>query len=411
MNSVYSVTNMRKAIQLIIDKFEEDEAFHLINIDDIVNKYEEFQEVLPQVLPFYAVKCNNNIMILKVLVALGCGFDCATKNEIQTMLSLGVSPDKIVYSHPIKQESHLQYAASVNVDMMAVDCISELHKIKKIYPTAKLVLRISYDDESCNHKFGDKFGCDPDNEAFELLCVAKSLKLNVIGVSFHVGSGCNNCNAYRHAIEMAQKVFALGKTIGFNMVLLDIGGGFPGANQIDFHKIGRVVNDAIQTYFPCENVQIIAEPGRYFVESAVTIACRIVSMKNRNEKISYYLNDGRCGSFSFLNFAYEPFELKILKDLVDPEMHPSTIYGPTCWGEDIVDKSIYLPQLQINDWLYLEKFGAYKQVVFTTFNGFSMPKMYAICSTAKWNLFKTDFPNSVNKIHEHGGTCMIINNN
>lgn len=56
MNSVYSVVNMRKAIQLIIDKFEEDEAFHLINIDDIVNKYEEFQEVLPQVLPFYGKK-------------------------------------------------------------------------------------------------------------------------------------------------------------------------------------------------------------------------------------------------------------------------------------------------------------------------------------------------------------------
>ncbi|XP_044740036.1 ornithine decarboxylase 1-like, partial [Chrysoperla carnea] len=259
-------------------------------------KYEEFQEVLPQVLPFYAVKCNDNMMILRVLVALGIGFDCATKNEIQTMLSLGVLPNQIIFSHPIKQESHLQYAASVNVETMTVDCVSELHKIKAIYPTAKLVIRIACDDQSSQHKFGDKFGCDADDEAYELLCVAKILKLNIIGVSFHVGSSCCDYNTFTYAIEMAQKVFALGKTIGFDMVLLDIGGGFPGTNQTEFRKIGRIVNDALDKHFSCENVHVVAEPGRYFVESAVSIACRIISRKKRKEKFSVYLNDGRCGS-------------------------------------------------------------------------------------------------------------------
>ncbi|XP_044730390.1 ornithine decarboxylase 1-like [Chrysoperla carnea] len=400
----------RNVVQMIIDKFEEKDAFHLINIDDLVNKYTEFQEVLPKVFPFYAVKCNNDVVILKVLAALGIGFDCATKNEIQTMLSLGVSPDKIIYSHPIKQEPHLQYAASVNVGMMTFDCIPELHKIKQYYPSAKLLIRFSCDDEKCVHKFGDKYGCSPDNEAFELFCVAQSLKLNVVGVSFHVGSISRDYNTYTYAIKRSQKLFALGKSMGFNMVLLDIGGGFPGYNQNEFRKIGRIVNDSLETYFSCENIQVIAEPGRYFVESAVTAACRITCMKKRAENISYYLNDGLCGSLAFSNFYSDPYEFKILKDLKDMKLYSSIIYGPTCWGEDIVDKSIHLPQLQINDWLYLDNFGAYKQGFVTTFNGFSSPKMYAICSTQKWKLFKADFPISKYKIQKDG-TCIIIDNN
>ncbi|XP_044730401.1 ornithine decarboxylase 1-like [Chrysoperla carnea] len=378
MNAKCMQPKIRNMVQLIIDKFEEKDAFHLTNIDDLVNKYTEFQEVLPKVFPFYAVKCNNDAVILKVLVTLGMGFDCATKNEIQTMLSLGVSPDKIIYSHPIKQESHLQYAASVNVGMMTFDCIPELHKIKQFYPSAKLLIRLSCDDETSLHKFGDKYGCNPDIEAFELLCVAHSLKLNVVGISFHVGGNCRDYNSYTYAIKRSQKLFALGKSMGFNMVLLDIGGGFPGSDQIEFRKLGRIVNDSLETYFSSENVQIMAEPGRYFVESAVTAACRITCVKKRAENISYYLNDGLCGSFAFTNFVNGPFEFKILKDLTDSELYSSIIYGPTCWGEDIVDKSIHLPQLQINDWLYLENFGAYKQVFVTTFNGFSKPKTFMI---------------------------------
>ena len=37
--------------------------------------------------PFYAVKCNPDPVIVKLLAALGCGFDCATKGEIDLVLN------------------------------------------------------------------------------------------------------------------------------------------------------------------------------------------------------------------------------------------------------------------------------------------------------------------------------------
>ena len=62
---------------------------------------------LPPTTPT-AVKCNNNPVILAVLAALGCGFDCASPAEIQSVLDLGVPLDRILYANPCKQMSHIK---------------------------------------------------------------------------------------------------------------------------------------------------------------------------------------------------------------------------------------------------------------------------------------------------------------
>ena len=58
--------------------------------------------------PSTAVKCNNDPVVLAVLASLGCGFDCASRAELQAVLDLGVSPDKIIYANPCKQSSHIK---------------------------------------------------------------------------------------------------------------------------------------------------------------------------------------------------------------------------------------------------------------------------------------------------------------
>lgn len=43
-----------------------------------------------------------------------------------------------------------------------------------------------------------------------------------------MGSGCQEAEAFEVAIEQARDVFNMGIEMGFDMNLLDIGGGFPG---------------------------------------------------------------------------------------------------------------------------------------------------------------------------------------
>lgn len=54
-------------------------AFHVVDLDTLVQMHLKWLSNLPRVKPFYAVKCNNTPTVLRTLSALGTGFDCASK--------------------------------------------------------------------------------------------------------------------------------------------------------------------------------------------------------------------------------------------------------------------------------------------------------------------------------------------
>jgi ornithine decarboxylase len=67
-----------------------DEPFYIFNIDDIVKKHQLWFNNMPMIAPHYAVKCNDNDVVLKILASLGTSFDCASKTgniQIQNDLS------------------------------------------------------------------------------------------------------------------------------------------------------------------------------------------------------------------------------------------------------------------------------------------------------------------------------------
>lgn len=68
---------------------------------------------------------------------MNLNFDCASKGEINKVLSLGVHPERIIFANPAKSASHIRYAAAVGVTTMTFDSETELHKVKKLYPNAR----------------------------------------------------------------------------------------------------------------------------------------------------------------------------------------------------------------------------------------------------------------------------------
>jgi len=114
-----------------------DDPFYVFNIGDIAKKHQIWIEQMPRVIPHYAVKCNDNDVVLATLVALGTSFDCASKAEISKILSLGVSPERIIFANPTKPKSHIRFAAMMGVKTMTFDCDIELQKIKALMPDAK----------------------------------------------------------------------------------------------------------------------------------------------------------------------------------------------------------------------------------------------------------------------------------
>lgn len=288
--------------------------------------------------------------------------------------------------------------------MMTFDSEEELLKIPMCHPKAKLVLRISVDNSKSQVKLNSKFGAKLEAVG-DLLKRAQELHLNVIGVSFHVGCECTDCEVYRKAIADARQVFDQAKSLGFCMNLLDIGGGFSGKEDfpISFQQVSISINEALDESFPADSgVRIIAEPGRYFVETAFMLAANIVAKKvllcdshccrdksNCNgRKIMYYISEGVFGTMNaqvyyMTTWKVSPFPKRPVESS-EPK-YQSIIWGPTC---DSVDKinTFWMPELNVGDWLLVGDIGAYSTSLASEFNGFEKAHIYPVVTAQTWKM-------------------------
>ena len=248
--TIYDLSAFGSVSQLIDHQIRigaQEASFLVTDLTAVVEQFDQWESLLPRVEPFYAVKSNPDPVIVRLLSALGCGFDCATQGEMELVLSgLGADLDfkdkpnfseKMIYANPQKMLSHLKFAANNGVIRCTFDGEDELYKIAQVnhlLPVGnkfQAVLRLATDDKKSACRFSHKFGC-PADEAKELLEVAKEFGVDVVGISFHVGSGCGDTEAYQTAFDDAFKVFSAADEIGLPaMSLIDIGGGFPGDNQ------------------------------------------------------------------------------------------------------------------------------------------------------------------------------------
>lgn len=322
-----------------------------------------------------AVKCNPDKEVLRLLALLGTGFDCSSRKEMDMVLSLGVEPERIIYAQPCKHSSHLRFAHRNGIRKMTFDGEDELYKIKELYPGARLLLRIATDDSSSRCPFSAKFGAPLDTTHF-LLKMARDLDLDMVGVSFHIGSGATDPELFVKALQDSLTVFEQARDCGYTLNLLDVGGGF---SVESFDAMSQILREALDRHFP-SNVHVIAEPGRYFAATAFTVACKIIArreiLKEGGEPhFMLTLNDGVYGSFMDCYLSHWERQPRILqcasKEVLSRAIR-YTIWGPTCDGIDrIVENATLDRLLGVGDWLFFPDMGAYSLCLSTSFNGFS----------------------------------------
>ncbi|KAI0346239.1 ornithine decarboxylase [Trametopsis cervina] len=381
-----------RATQLSADgEPESEKAFFVADLSYVYRQHLRWKAFLPEVEPFYAVKCNPDPYVLRLLAALGTGFDCASNGEISQVLSLGVEPSRLIFANPCKPTSFVRQSAKAGVDMMTFDNTDELYKIARVHPGAKLVVRILTDDSRSLCRLGLKYGA-PLVTVPALLSKARELDLNVIGVSFHVGSGCFDSTAYSDAIARAKAAFDMGKAAGYNFTLLDIGGGFEDST---FERAAAILKESIETHFPIRSgLRIIAEPGRYYVSRAFSLAVNVIARRappaaeNGAQEIEldpqqpsamYYINDGVYGAFNCIMFDHQtpqPYVLSLNGSFHVPTSEPvraCSVWGPTCDSIDVVCPVTQLPSsLSVGDWLAFDNMGAYTICAASQFNGFQV---------------------------------------
>ncbi|KAF7379224.1 hypothetical protein HZH68_017069 [Vespula germanica] len=63
----------------IITTYNQEDAFYLLDLGIIMKKHQDWIKKMPRIVPYYAVKCNPNPMVIKLLADMNACFDCASK--------------------------------------------------------------------------------------------------------------------------------------------------------------------------------------------------------------------------------------------------------------------------------------------------------------------------------------------
>ena len=350
--------------------------FMILRKSQLVKQYRRFRKALPQVTPFYAIKANPHPKIIKTFVRLGAGFDVASAEEMRLVLRLGARPEKIIFAYTIKSVEDIIAARRCGVRMMTYDNESELYKISEHYPGAHVLLRIKVDNQQSVVNLSLKFGADAEM-AFPMIRKSKFLKLTPVGVSFHVGSQSKNVENYLQALEITSRIFNDAAASGIPLKIVDIGGGFPIQHfdseiGINFERMALQIQKPLKQLFD-KKVTFIAEPGRFFAGPAGILVTQIVGRTFRNNQNYYYLNDGVYQDFSGMVFDHCKYEFKTLRR---GQKFLSALAGPTCDSFDTLSLDAEIPELYVNDAVYVKNIGAYSSAsAVPNFNGFRPAKI------------------------------------
>ena len=354
----------------------------VVDHEIIRNNYTEFKTNLPNVQVYYAVKANPDKEILKTLFELGASFDVASFEEFLMVHEfIKDMPDderhhfiydKIIYANTIKPIETLKKLNPYR-PLVTYDNIDELKKIKEHCPKAGLVIRIKVPNTGSMVELSSKFGVDP-GDAVDLIEEAFKSGLVVEGLSFHVGSQCTNFENFVQALNLAASIFKESKSRGYELKILDIGGGFPAPYDDSvkpFRELSKKIGSEIERLFP-KDIEILAEPGRFIVATSAVLFTKVIGKSLRDGKLYYYINDGVYHSFSGVIFDHCQYHFKSFKD---GEKKICAVVGQTCDAFDSISLAEELPELEIEDILYTENIGAYSTASSTNFNGFPPAKV------------------------------------
>jgi ornithine decarboxylase len=348
----------------------------------IRRNYAEFRRGLPRVNAYYAVKANPDPAIVRTLFDAGAGFDVASMPEfkivnenikrLRTRKRQQYIWDKIIYANPIKANETLR-ALDPYRPLVTFDNCEEIGKIRRYAPHAGLVLRLCVPNNGAMVELSSKFGAGAD-EAVDLIAAAHDAGLGVEGLSFHVGSQTSKSTNFLKALRLTAGVLRKAAARGFALKLVDIGGGFPApynSHVQSFKTLAQRIGPELDKLFPQE-IEIIAEPGRFLVATAATAVAQVIGKARRSGKPCYYLDDGVYHTFSGIIFDHCEYHLKAFKR---GPTQVCSVFGPTCDALDTISINEKLPQLALGDYVYACNIGAYSRASSTWFNGFPPAKV------------------------------------
>jgi ornithine decarboxylase len=364
-------------VDAIIRADRPEEPVHCLRPATLVATARRFVQAFPGDV-LYAVKCNPEPRVLRALWAGGVRhFDCASPAEVAVVRQMFPAA-AIHYMHPVKARGAIAEAYTrFGVRDFALDSAEELEKILTATGDASdlgLFVRLALPKSGAAYELAGKFGAAP-GEAADLLRAARG-RARTLGLCFHVGSQCEDPQAWTRALALAGEVLALA---GVEVDVVDVGGGFPVAypdrTPRALDAFMAAIRDGAASLGQARKPRLWAEPGRALVASGTSVVVQVQRVRGRQ----LFVNDGVYGSLSDAGVPGFLFPVRLIPgDGRAPEATTidAELFGPTCDSADHMKGPFVVPAcVREGDWLEIGQLGAYGAALRTAFNGFDRARL------------------------------------
>lgn len=359
----------------LIAYLKDSTPYMVMESDKIMYALKAFQRLFGIENVFYAVKANPHRSIIELLRNNQGNFEISSLGELDLALSLGIQPSRMISAGTIKTSGFIKAAFNNGIRYFTADCMTEIEGIAKYAPGSKVVVRIVVSNKGSEWPLERKFGVNAD-ESTLLFTKARESGLIPWGLSFHVGSQCTLPGTWLDAIDTAGFAWDLAARHDIYLKSLNMGGGFPVQYRKSIPEVdefaGTILNYVKKRIYGVE--EILVEPGRAMVGQAGTMVSSVIAKAVRDRKRWLYIDvgifNGLMESIGGIKYPYVANR--------SGRLYKWIVAGPSCDGMDVIDKTVLLPDVAVEDRILILSAGAYTTAYASNFGGAPIPEIFMI---------------------------------
>uniref|UniRef100_A0A183E3T2 Ornithine decarboxylase n=1 Tax=Gongylonema pulchrum TaxID=637853 RepID=A0A183E3T2_9BILA len=358
--------------ELITTKALQDDKqpFFVMDMERVNGIVKEWSLKMPNVQPFYSMRCNSDQVLLQLLTKnTNVGLCCSSRFELALAMK-HVGQERILYSNPLWTRANIRHAKQCGVKWVVIESEDDLKRFTTYFLEANIILRVVMDPRLTEKGLISMDSLNVEKAA-ELLRLAKNLPLSV-------RADAPSPAIFSYAVAQCRRLFDIAVEMGHEMSVLDVGDGFPSVTNaygLSFEQVARALSAAVSLFFPQErfpHLRVIAEPGAYFASSPYLLVTRVVdkrlidaSLLTSDETDAgtvgyvYQINEGFYGAFGCRLITGRNPRCSPLIAFGEKLNTYAAVYGPTTCDTDVVLPLTRLPPLQVGDWLVWYDMGAY----------------------------------------------------
>lgn len=323
----------------------------------------------------YAVKTNDNLFLLRLLVDMGAGFDVVSIGELYKVLEAGGEAKNIVFSGVGKKQSEITQALNYGVYSLNIESESELYRVidcaEKSNTIAPVAIRITLEVDGNTHQYlttgtsDTKFGVVADNAQKLAKIAHENNRIDFLGFSCHVGSQISNESIFLDLAEKMAEQVNNAQAANIPIKMVDMGGGFAiDYNQLQHPPLNLSCYDKKLSELFGDKT-IIIEPGRSISAGAGLLLTTIEYIKTTPHK-KIWVVDAAMNDLirPALYGAYHPIRAAIDNDTTE---EIGDVVGPVCESADVFLKNCQLAAAA-GDILIIFNAGAYGEVLASNYN-------------------------------------------